>query len=279
MRLLSILFFYTLFGDLFKDITISIIIGLGSFILGHLPITYRNIKTRKLRKFVGHSSKNGHSIIVTVPIFHPKDCLTDGSNNNRYKKQNLDNDESYFPGPENVMADNDVSASSFVITMLNPISKEIIIPQNDEKTLDIWQNHSIFCIGSPVSNMKTRLLFDQINEMNDPLKKLPIQWKEAPDDLYKVRLINTADNQEYISTKDLDYGLILKISNPFSPRDFIFVTAGIAEFGTLASSQYLKNNWEYLYKESKCKSFFCVVSVNPHHTQIINKVSFKVIDF
>ena len=68
-------------------------------------------------------------------------------------------------------------------------------------------------------------------------------------------------NKKYSIQNDRDYGIILKLKNPFCKEHFLFVCAGIGEYGTSGSSYYLYNRWKQIYKEYKEKEFCKIIEV------------------
>ncbi|KKM81913.1 hypothetical protein LCGC14_1325020 [marine sediment metagenome] len=86
-----------------------------------------------------------------------------------------------------------------------------------------------------------------------------VSWVETPEDQYNQQL--RVHGKLYTSTQKEDYGLILKIENKHSKGDFVFIIAGITQFGTIEAARYLKKKWKKLNKKADRNPFICVIKV------------------
>ncbi|MCH8300178.1 MAG: hypothetical protein IIC39_06520, partial [Candidatus Marinimicrobia bacterium] len=57
----------------------------------------------------------------------------------------------------------------------------------------------------------------------------------------------------------LDSGIIARLENPYHKEHYLYVCAGLGEWGTTGAAYYLFRNWEKLYKRFKKNKNFCLV--------------------
>jgi len=58
-----------------------------------------------------------------------------------------------------------------------------------------------------------------------------------------------------------DHGILLRMKNPHSRNHFLFVCAGLGEWGSSGAAYYLFSRWDELYKKFGVDDFCCVVKV------------------
>ena len=149
------------------------------------------------------------------------------------------------------MAVEDVQAAASVMSLLKPLTPQTLEPITDEDLLHGW-DRCIICIGSPLSNSKAEHLMEDIEPS-------VVSWIETPEDQYNQQL--RVHGKLYTSTQKEDYGLILKIENKHSKGDFVFIIAGITQFGTIEAARYLKKKWKKLNNKADRNPFICVIKV------------------
>ncbi|MDD5693244.1 MAG: hypothetical protein PHU86_02135 [Patescibacteria group bacterium] len=71
------------------------------------------------------------------------------------------------------------------------------------------------------------------------------------------------NNKQYSINKNGDLGVLMRIRNPWHKKFYLFVCAGLGEWGTSGSAYYLFQNWKQLYKENKNKDFCYLIRVRP----------------
>lgn len=251
---------------IFEEIIITIIFGVAGYFLGKMRSIIENIRLKHLRNFFGKSAKNPDRIKLIIPILHPIQDLECDIDNNRFKKV-CKGEIQEFPGPEDLMATADIKAASNIITLLENLTPHAVEPINDEESLGMWNERCLICIGSPLSNIKAKIVWNELDHT-------PVSWVDAPSDLYNQRL-RLKDGQEFISTKDYDYGLIFKVPNKYSNGDFIFILGGIAHFATIGTARYLRQNWRELDKKSDNGPFFCILKVDTESIERLELVYFE----
>jgi hypothetical protein len=257
---------FDIFNSLIEEIAITVIMTIIAFFLGRAKSILNQLRIRRLKRFFGKSAKNSDRINLIVPVLHPLEDLKDGTYCDRYKKP-FDEELKTFPGPEDVMATADIKAASNITSLLEPLSSKAIEPIQDEDSLDYWSDRCLICIGSPLSNLKAKQLMEDLNQSS-------VSWIMAPEDLYNQR-IRLENGNEFISTREKDYGLILKIENKYSEDDFAFIIGGIAHFGTIGAARFLRKNWKKLDNESDGNPFICVIQVDTRSMERIQVVHFE----
>jgi hypothetical protein len=56
--------------------------------------------------------------------------------------------------------------------------------------------------------------------------------------------------------------MLLRIKNPRYPEHFLFICAGIGEWGTSGAAYYLFHHWKELYKKHEQQDFCKVIEVD-----------------
>ena len=67
---------------------------------------------------------------------------------------------------------------------------------------------------------------------------------------------------EFQETPEKDYGIILKLKNPYSPGDYFFICAGLGSYGNRGATQYFSRKWKELYKRFGSDEFLVVTETN-----------------
>ena len=261
---------FDFFNSLIEGIAIWIITSILAFFLGG---TFRWIinflKKRRLKQFFGKSTNNPDRINLIIPVLHPMEDVKDEKVIYHYKEP-FDNEIKAWSGPENVMAVADIKAAASLISLLEPLTPQSKEPITDEDSLD-YENMCLICIGSPLSNSKSKLLMEDIESS-------VVSWVKTPKDPYNQRLQVKSGKKEFPSTQTEDYGLILKIENKYSEGDFAFIIGGITQFGTIAAARYLKQNWKKLNNKADRNPFICVIQVDKINMERVREVHFETIE-
>jgi hypothetical protein len=127
-----------------------------------------------------------------------------------------DPDLAYLAGP-------DATAASNVLQSLKNVYQESCIRHRYATREEVHTLHeNIVAIGGPVFNSCTRRMLELISDL--------IQF-DADDNL---KFFGAAFSQS--STEHVDYGLVIRHSNPFAPGKKIAVVAGCGSHGVLAAS-------------------------------------------
>lgn len=116
----------------------------------------------------------------------------------------------------------------------------------DETVMNDWDG-TFICTGSSDSNIKTHDI-EQLNEMN------LYQHNPNPQAPQCFRM----NGQDYVP-RQTDRAVLMRMKNPKSPNNYLFVCAGFSEWGTSGSVWYLFRNWKQLHKRFKKKDNFCLM--------------------
>jgi hypothetical protein len=121
----------------------------------------------------------------------------------------------------------------------------------DSQAARRWDG-TFICFGSSDSNAKTKEI--EALEENDFYV-----WGFNSN---KQRCIKI-DNQEFNINEppNTDYGILLRMRNPKKEGCYLFVCAGMGEWGSSGAAYYLFSNWEDIYKKCKDKEFIKIIKV------------------
>jgi len=136
------------------------------------------------------------------------------------------------------------------INYLSSYFSEHLKPQVDTDLVLFgkWEG-TFICLGSPNSNLKTN---EVINLKENGYLKF------SDDGIY---IINIKAGSKITVSKDNDYGIILKLNNPFFQGYTLFICAGLGEYGTSGSAYYLARYWQSLYKKFGNRPFGAIIEV------------------
>ena len=260
---------FDIFISFIEGLAITIIISIGTYFLGKLRSIKNKLKIWRLKQFFGKSANNPDRINLIIPVLHPREDLIDGKVIYHFKEP-FDNEIKTWSGPENVMAVADIQAAASLISLLEPLTPQGLEPIKDEDSLgNEYGDKCLICIGSPLSNSKSKLLMKKFEQS-------VVSWVKAPKDPYNQRL--QINGKKFTGTQTEDYGLILKIENKYSEGDFAFIIGGITHFGTIGAASYLKKNWKKLKNKADRNPFICVIKVDKNNVEDIQKVHFETIE-
>lgn len=116
----------------------------------------------------------------------------------------------------------------------------------DEDVMNGWDG-TFICTGSSDSNIKTYDV-EQLTEMN------LYQFCQNP---HAPRCFHM-NGQNYIPQQS-DRAVLMRMKNPRSDKNYLFVCAGFSEWGTSGAIWYLFRNWRSLHKRFKKKDNFCLM--------------------
>ena len=208
----------------------------------------RGVDRWRFARFFGPSSVSGNSIFAVVdPYRHPLPRA-----GNRYVKRFLGRrPDGQLIGEDDVLGVN-------VVRVVSHVSALFSTHRTDGRSIPIVTDESIahrwdatfLCFGSADSNIKT---FD--------IQSLPqqslYQWGFGPDG---ARCI-TVGNRTFSNTGNIDYGLLLRLRNPHHSEHWLFVCAGLGEWGTSGSAYFLFDRWRSLYKRHADAEFLKIIAV------------------
>jgi len=232
---------------LLKEIFIEFLPDITSAIWKAIPTA---IKKHRLKKFFGPSVLGkGNFWLVVDPYYHP---LPRSAGNRYIKKFFGRRPDQGLIGEDRVLGSNILRLLSYLAAALGRYrdSNLPITFVSDEDIENRWDG-SMICFGSSDSNLKTL-----------DIETLPQNgfYTLEFDPSTGMRCFNVS-GRKYTITPNEDKAIILRIRNPRSNRNWLFICAGLGEWGTSGSTKYLFTHWEKFYKKYKDKNFILVVAV------------------
>jgi len=164
-------------------------------------------------------------------------------------------------GPsENVMGDSEMRSASHLVQALSPYRKDggSMTVEADNHALS-QLDRTLIALGSGSTNEVTRLILAEPN--NDFL--------EFVQENSSVFIRDKSTGKRFIAFQGpvrKDYGIILRLVNSRFPKTFLFVCAGLGDWGTSGASWFLAAKWNELHSKFK-GNFGVVVEVDPGSDQ------------
>jgi hypothetical protein len=207
------------------------------------------IERWRFEKFFGSHAISGENVFAVVdPYSHPLPRT-----GNRYIKHFMNRKpDSPLIGEDNVLGVNVIRVINYVFATFSKYRK-VTNPINiitDEEAGKKW-NGTFICFGSSDSNIKT---YDIENLSQQSFYKFDFM----PNG-FRGFII---DNNTFLNKAKKDYGVLLKLKNPYNQEHFLFVCAGLGEWGTSGSAYYLFEKWKQLYKRHKGRDFCKIIEVD-----------------
>lgn len=218
----------------------------GKGILQAFP---KAIKRRRFTSFFGPSAISGNSAFAVLdPYRHPLPRV-----GNRYVKNFLGRRPNQpLVGEDDVLGVNAVRGVAYVSGLFSQYRNggRSIPFVTDAEVADRWDG-TFLGFGSSDSNIKTL-----------DIESLPQQvfysWEFGLDGLRCIR----AGGRVFSIQARRDYGVLLRLRNPRQPEHWLFVCAGLGEWGTSGSAYYLTDRWTELHKQHRKSSFMKVIEVD-----------------
>ena len=202
----------------------------------------------KLKRFFGPSVLGaGNFWLVVDPYYHPLPRT-----GNRYTKKFFGRRaDQPLIGEDRVLGSNILRLLGYIAAALGQYrdNDTPITFVADEDVENRWDG-TMICFGSSDSNLKTL-----------DVEGLP------QNGFYKLKFNTTGmrcfevAGREYNIAPNEDKAIILRIRNPRSPEHWLFVCAGLGEWGTSGSTHYLFTHWKQLHKRFKGRNFIVVGAV------------------
>lgn len=209
----------------------------------------KSIDKWRFKRFFGRYALSGEKIFAVVdPYTHPLPRV-----GNRYIKKFLNRKpDQPLVGEDNVLGVNVIRVVTYVSAVFSVYrrNKNPIAVVTDEQVADKWDG-TFICFGSADSNLKT---YD--------IEYLPQQQFYKFDFGSNGFRRYTIGGKVFAGDHNHDFGVLLRIKNPYHPDHFLFVCAGLGEWGTSGTAYYLFTHWKKLYKQYKQKNFCKVIEVN-----------------
>jgi hypothetical protein len=219
-------------------------------------IFYYKRELRNFRRLFGEKTVNDSKIFVTIDTY-----LFDRSSSQKkmpfIKKFPFHITE--FTGPDDeIQRYCSTRAAAYIIDGFRDVRGIAVIPISDIESISKW-SASFINIGSSVTNVKS-----------DHIKKLPEnQWLKEDMNGYTF-----SDGWKTGFDVSGDKGIILKIENPHSPGNSLFVCSGQKEWGTSGAAWFLAKHWKVLSRRFGKKPFLIVVNVSIGSDESAREIKF-----
>ena len=208
----------------------------------------KSIDKWRFKRFFGQHALGGEKIFAVVdPYTHPTPRVE-----NRYIKKFLNRKpDQPLVGEDNVLGVNVVRVVTYVSATFSAYRRNNnpIAVGTDEQVADKWDG-TFICFGSADSNLKT---YD--------IELLPKQQYYKFDFGPNGHRRFNVGGKSFMGVRNYDHGILLRIKNPYHPDHFLFICAGLGEWGTSGSAYYLFTHWKKLYKQHKQKDFCKIIEV------------------
>lgn len=228
---------------------------------GMIKLIPYSIEKYRIKKFFGPSVLgNGNFWLVVDPYYHP----APRTGANRYIKRFLGRRQDHgLIGEDRVLGSNILRLLGYIATSIGKY-RDIKIPLTftpDEEVVNRWDG-TFICFGSSDSNIIT---FD--------IENLPQNnfYTFETDQTTGFRFFRVM-RRDYMFVRNEDRAIIFRIRNPRSPQHYLFICAGLGEWGTSGSTRYLFYNWKSLYKRFKDKNFIIVLGVRPNSDESAEEI-------
>lgn len=243
--------------EIVANLAINLVAGIIIFLVGFFwPKIPKSVKMYRLKKFFGNSVLTGRFAIVygtfqdLRPRFDPE-----GKPSLRFQKQFRDRGFIGVSGPtENIVGDCEIRASGYLSQKIGRERDQIIQILSDGKAYDDL-NYTFISLGSPSSNDISGFI----------MRETANQFYNFYQDEFRTFIEAVTDNKRYFGFQPptpKDCAVLMRIRNDRFPEQFLFVCAGLGEWGTSGSSWFLATHWENLYKEFKNDDFALILEVD-----------------
>jgi len=207
------------------------------------------IKRRRFASFFGPSAISGNNAFAVLdPYKHPLPRI-----GNRYVKEFLcRRSDQPLVGEDYVLGVNVVRVVAYISALFSqfrPGGRSIPFV-TDAAVADQW-DATFLCFGSSDSNIKTL-------DIESLTQQAFYSWEFGCDGYRCIR----AGGKVFAVQPRKDYGVLVRLRNPHHPEHWLFVCAGLGEWGTSGSTYYLTDRWSQLHKQHRTSSFAKVIEVD-----------------
>ena len=208
----------------------------------------RSVDKFRFRRFFGPSALDGANIFAVVdPYTHPEPRIR-----NRFIKKFLGRKpDQPLVGESDVLGVNVVRLVAYSAGLFSRFrsDKSAIPVVTDSEVAARW-DATFIAFGGADSNIKT---FDIQNLPEQVYYRTVYGGNGIPRWEVGGRVFGISGGR--------DYGILLRMQNPYHPEHILFVCAGLGEWGTTGSAYYLFNRWKQVYATHKQASFCKVIEV------------------
>lgn len=243
--------------EIWVSLAINLVAGVIIFLVGFFwPLIPKSIKMYRLKRFFGKSVLTDRFAIVYGTLQDPRPRVdATGILLPRFQKQFRDGRVIRISGPfENIVGDCEIRASGYLAQNVGKEREQTIKILSDIKAYDDL-NSSFIALGSPASNDISGFT------MREPANQF-FNFDQVGSETF---IEAVPDKKRYFGFQPparKDCAILMRIRNERFPKHFLFVCAGLGEWGTSGASWFLATHWESLYKEFKGDNFALVVEVD-----------------
>lgn len=243
--------------EIWINLAINLAAGVIIFLVGFFwPLIPKSIKMFRLKRFFGKSVLSDQFAIVYGTLQDPRPRVNgQGNPLPRFQKQFRDGRIIQISGPfENIVGDCEIRASGYLAQNVGKEREQTIKILSDVRAYDDL-NSSFIALGSPASNDITGFIM-----------------REPSNQFYNFAQVGSQTFIEAVSDKKQflgfqppvlkDCAVLMRIRNDRFPEHFLFVCAGLGEWGTSGASWFLATHWESLYKEFKRDDFAIILEID-----------------
>ena len=210
----------------------------------------KGITKWKFERFWGPGSTNSDAFyFVFDPYSHPAPRP-----NNRYIKRFLGRrTDQVLQGEDDVLGVNalrilNYAATSFALNSRNGKPIQVVL---DSEAINAWKG-TFVCFGSADSNIRT------------------LEIERLPEQIFYKMVMGAGGIAEFevggkryqLNQEGQDIGIVLRMKNPHSEGNWLFVCCGLGEWGTSGAAYFLLTKWPSLAKRFGKNEFCIVVSVS-----------------
>jgi len=239
------------------NLAINLAAGVIIFMAGFFwPLIPKSIKMYRLKKFFGSSVLSERFAIVYGTLQDPRPRIDPAGNLLlRFQKQFKDGRIIHISGPfENIVGDCEIRASGYLAQNVGRAREQTIRIMSDLKAYDDM-NSSFIALGSPASNDISGFI----------MRETANQFYNFTQVGAQVFIEAVPDKKQYSGFQPparKDCAVLMRIRNDRFPEHFLFVCAGLGEWGTSGASWFLATHWENLYREFKKDNFALILEVD-----------------
>lgn len=243
--------------EIMANLAINLVAGIIIFLVGFFwPKIPKSVKMYRLKKFFGKSVLTSRFAIVYGTLQDPRPRVdSTGKSVPRFQKQFRDGRVIEISGPfENIVGDCEIRASGYLAQIIGRERDHIIQILSDVKAYDDL-NCTFLSLGSPSSNDISGFI----------MRETANQFYNFNQDEFQTFIGTVKDKKRYYGFQPptpRDCAVLMRIRNERFPEQFLFVCAGLGEWGTSGASWFLATHWENLYKEFKNDDFALILEVD-----------------
>ena len=234
-------------------------IGIDDLLLTVTPDVIRGIiksiphalSKARFKNFFGSQAVDGNNAyIVLDPYEHPVPRSQLQYGHNRFvKKFHGRKPDIHIVGEDKLLGSCSVRVTKYSSEAFSKFRKKensihIVL---DEQVMNSWDG-TFLCFGSSDSNIKT---FDIESLLQNDLYTFRFDANG-----YRCFVVN---GQQFSIVGKQDRAILVRLRNPHHDEHFLFVCAGLGEWGTSGATYFLFDRWAELNKRFKKGKNFCLI--------------------